>query len=289
MNFDLVFITTFINEQYINKFLYSVVDNNKTINILIVLLNQTNNKIAIENKNDRIKITEIMINRHSLSAARNIGIKFLIDNNVKFEFIQFPDDDSTYDKSYFARFRNITEKNENYLIDVYGLGTDELYLPNNLVNNTKIDSIYPHVAMSVNLLVNYETFMKVRYFDELMGVGTMYGAGEDSDYFLRCVQESGALNYTKDLWNFHPQFESKHKQLNLSVLIDKYKSYGKGVIYLHYKHKMFKRAILLCVYAILGSFYALFYKLDIKLFLARLFAFWYRSITFIALVVKRKK
>lgn len=286
MKISLVFITTFINENYIYKFLNSVLENNHDINILIVLVNQTRNRIKVEKINNRVFFHEIMVEKQSLSAARNIGVRYLLNSKIKFDYIQFPDDDSSYDGSFFNKFNDVTIKNENYLIDVFGENTTDLYIPNKKTNNSLIYSIHPQIAMSVNLLIKYDTFLEVLFFDEKMGVGTEFGAGEDSDYFLRCVQISGPFTYSKDLWNYHPKYEIKHKQLSFKVLINKYKNYGKGVIFLHYKHKLYRQAILLCIYAFIGAFYALFFKFDIKLFFARLSAFWYRSITFIMLVFK---
>lgn len=37
--------------------------------------------------------------------------------------------------------------------------------------------------MSVNLIICQSIFMQVGDFDENMGVGAIYGAAEDSDYF----------------------------------------------------------------------------------------------------------
>ena len=138
--------------------------------------------------------------------------------------------------------------------------------------------------MSVNMLINIDTLEKVGYFDEKMGAGAIYGAGEDTDYFLRCVESSGPFVYNKSLWNFHPKFESKHERLKIQELINKYKNYGRGVIYLNVKHRLYITAIELCFNALFGSFIA-FLKLDFKLALARFYAFFIRTYTFIMLIL----
>ncbi len=283
--FDLIFIATFINELTVNKLIQSISINNKHINLFLVLVNQTESLIHIDDfKSDWVFIKQIKSGRISLSAARNIGIKYVLDNEINSSYILFPDDDSSFDNHFFSQFKNLTLQNSNFLIDVFGENTKDLYVKNNLSHGKFVKDNKLQIAMSVNMLINSDTFRKVGFFDEKMGVGAKYGAGEDTDYFLRGVAISGPFGYNKLLWNYHPKFESKYENLNLKELIRKYKNYGRGVIYLYVKHKLYFMGIKSCFNALFGSFIA-FLKLDFKLSLARFYAFFIRTYTFLMLIL----
>ena len=283
--FDLIFISTFINKLTVNKLIESISINNKQINLYLLLVNQTESLINLDNfKSDWVFIKQIKTGRISLSAARNVGIKYVLENKINSSYILFPDDDSSFDNYFFSQFKNLTIQKSNFLIDVFGENTRDLFVKNNLSHGEFVKDNKLQIAMSVNMLINIPTFLKVGFFDEKMGVGAKYGAGEDTDYFLRCVAVSGPFVYNKSLWNYHPKFESKHENLNLKEIIRKYKNYGRGVIYLYVKHKLYFMGIKSCFNALFGSFIA-FLKLDYKLGLARFYAFFNRTYTFIMLII----
>lgn len=48
-------------------------------------------------------------------------------------------------------------------------------------------------AMSVNMIIQYDHFIEIGFFDERMGVGAKYGAGEDGDFFLESVNDLDLL------------------------------------------------------------------------------------------------
>lgn len=284
--FDIIFISTFINHLYINKLIESISSSNRDVKVFLFLINQTTDLVdTIDFNSDFISIKQIMSDRISLSSARNIGLKYIIENQIKAKYVLFPDDDSTFDKHFFNDFSKIkVEEGNNFLIDVYGENSTELYIKNNLLDGELVKDNKSHIAMSVNMLINMDTIEKVGFFDEKMGVGAKYGAGEDIDYFLRCVASSGPFTYNKSLWNFHPKFESKHHNLKMRALINKYKNYGRGVVYLYVKNRLYVVAIKACFSALFGSFVA-FLNFDFKLALARFYAFFVRSNTFVMLIL----
>lgn len=285
--YNLVFISTFINQRNISNLIKSVVESNNQVKILFLIINQTLFKVLLPD-NQYIDWHEVNSERLSLSRARNLGINYLLENNISFKYIMFPDDDTTFDKDFFSNFTEVIDnKQENYLIDVFGENTKDLYFNNTKNDGDQIKTDKPKMIMSVNMLINYNTFCKVGLFDEKMGLGAEYGAGEDTDYFLRCVALSGSFIYTKKLWNYHPKYEDKHKALSLQQLAKKYSNYGRGVIFLYVKHRMYFSAFELCLSALGGALVAML-NLDFKLFIARLYAFFIRLITFIRLSMARK-
>jgi hypothetical protein len=226
-----------------------------------------------------------MSERISLSHSRNVGIKYLFDKNLNTRYVAFPDDDTTFDLNFFYNFNKIiTDNTKNYLIDVYGAGTRILYLKNNKNEGSQIAENCEKLAMSINMIINLDTIRKTGFFDEKLGIGALYGAGEDTDYFFRCVYESGAFTYTKLLWDFHPQYEKKHNEMSFKVLLKKYRNYGRGVIYMNYKHHLYVTAIKLCFSALFGSIVA-FFHFDLKLMIVRFYAFFVRIFTLVGLIL----
>ena len=275
---DLVMITTCTSDSYIANMLESVTRNNKDINVEIISILQNNVKSNVESTNNTfihyIHLNEVI----SLSKARNIALKYLFSESLSYNYIMFPDDDSSFDRDFFINFKQNIKSCS--LIDVYGTGTTTLYKSHNFKDGEILSLKNYKNAMSVNIIIDSDTQKKVGNFDENLGVGNYYGAGEDADYYIRCINAGASFYYLKSLWNFHPMDSDKNNQMSLSHLIRRYRSYGRGQIYMLLKHNL-KLEALKCVFsALFGSIIALF-KLDLKLCLARSYAFLVRLKTFL--------
>lgn len=275
---DLVMITTCTSDSYITNMLESVTRNNKDINVEIISVLQNNVKSNVESTNNTfihyIHHNEVI----SLSKARNIALKYLFSESLSYNYIMFPDDDSSFDRDFFINFKQNIKSCS--LIDVYGTGTTTLYKSHNFKDGEILSLKNYKNAMSVNIIIDSDTQKKVGNFDENLGVGNYYGAGEDADYYIRCINAGASFYYLKSLWNFHPMDSDKNNQMSLSHLIRRYRSYGRGQIYMLLKHNL-KLEALKCVFsALFGSIIALF-KIDLKLCLARSYAFLVRLKTFL--------
>ena len=283
-NYTLTFISTFIDSKLINELINSIIDNNKNNKILCLLVNQTNDNISIQN-NSFSHFIEIKTTKRSLSSARNIAIKYILENDIKFEHLMFPDDDSTFTSDFFDNYNKFVSSNQNYLIDVYCKGTSILYKYNSRNDLSKLDYHNYDMAMSVNMIISFNTFCKVKYFDELLGVGAKYGAGEDADYYIKACKESNyGFIYLKSLFNYHPSHSTKHKSMSLNNLINKYINYGNGAIFMLCKHKMYKESLIICLRALGGSFFNLL-KLEFKLSLVYFIAFFSRLYMFLKCII----
>lgn len=166
-----------------------------------------------------------------LSQARNLLI-----SNCQIEesaYYMFPDDDSTFDISFFDNFeRNVCG---NTLISVKASQDKVSYfvkMPDRRYSR-KIDY---HYAISVNMIITGKTLLQVGKFDEELGVGNYYGSGEDNDFFIRC-NAIEPFTFSNELWNYHP-LQKDNLNLPLNKLILRYKSYGRGIVYMLIKHKM---------------------------------------------------
>lgn len=286
-NYTLTFISTFIDNRLINELIKSIVDNNKKIPLLCILVNQTDHNITIPT-DSFTHFIELKTNKRSLSSARNIAIKYILENDIKFEHLMFPDDDSTFTSDFFDNYNKFVSSNQNYLIDVYCKDTSELYKNNNRNDLSKFDYQNYDMSMSVNMIISYNTFAKVKFFDELLGVGAKYGAGEDADYYIRaCKESNNDFIYLKSLFNYHPSYLSKHKSMSLNTLINKYINYGNGAIFMLCKHKMHKESLIICLRALGGSFFNLL-KLEFKLSLVYFIAFFSRFYMFFKCIIIQK-
>ena len=181
---DLIFITTFISKENINNLIDSVCEANIGLKILFVVVCQ--NGFFLEKKDrNGVEVKQLNIpSKLSLSAARNVAIKYIVERQLKSDFIMFPDDDSTFDRNFFLNYPRLA-KGENYIVDIYVTGTNHLFRKLNIRPHSLTKSNKWFVACSVNMLISFESFIKVGYFDETLGVGTHYGAGEDNDYYIR--------------------------------------------------------------------------------------------------------
>lgn len=280
MKCDLLFIATFIDLKMVEGFLSSL-QFNRCIGLQVVLVAQNNIEIDISNYQSQYNlITVLRVSEQlSLSKARNVGIEYINVNNITSDYVMFPDDDSSFSVEFFENFKALVSCNT--LIDVYCRGSKELFKPTSYKSGDILGRWQYQASMSVNMIVDRNTFSTVGCFDENMGVGATYGAGEDGDYFIRCCNASGrGFKYEKGLWNFHPKGIDKYKHMSLAQLNRRYRNYGRGVIYLLCKHDMKLAAVRCCFDALAGSLVALF-KLEFKLSCARLYAFIVRSSTLI--------
>lgn len=287
-SYNLVFISTFINRNNIDKLIGTVLESNHDLSIFFIIVNQTKTKLVLHSS-PLIDFYQINTERLSLSKARNVGINYLLKNSIHFKHIMFPDDDTSFSDIFFSKYKEYIKDEENYLIDVYCFGTDKLFKPNNFKNGDVLLRENHSSVMSVNMIINYRTFYLVGLFDERMGAGAKYGSGEDGDYYIRaCDISMHGFIYNKMIFNFHPSSENKFLKMSLYQTIKTYVNYGNGAIFVLCKHKMYFVAFKICFLAIGGALIS-FCKLDMKLFVAYSTAFFSRLIMFLKCLICFKR
>lgn len=276
-NYDLILISTCCNHEYIYELIESVRKYNNRLSACLIVVNQT---ILPIKEVENTSFTEIVLLEHgqkvNTSIARNIGIDYVLNNGLKSYFVAFPDDDSSYDAIFFERLHSLIGEKayHNLVTDVYCTGTTKLFRKITLNDGALLNKSNFNIVGAVNIVVNFETFEKVGYFDVRFGVNAKYGAGEDGDYFIRAVQLK-PFYYSNKLYSLHPSGESKYKRFSFQQKRERLRGYGKGVIALLCKHKMYGHAFILVVRA-LGGVVKYLFKLQFLVAYAYFEAFFVR-------------
>ncbi len=253
--FELILISTCCNHNHIYNLINSVVSSNVELSTCLLIVNQHNIILQIP---VGLSISNIIVIEHNKmensSVARNIGISYILKQGIEAKFIAFPDDDSSYDNFFFEGIKDKIVKGDNYNIitDVYCTGTNNLFRKIKYQNNALLSKYDYNIVGAVNLVLNFQTFISVGYFDSRYGINAKYGAGEDGDYFIRATKFY-PFYYNKELYSYHPSNETKYLSFTFKQLRKRLSTYGCGVIALLSKHRMYKQAFIVLIRAILGS------------------------------------
>lgn len=277
--YQLVLIVTCINDTYIKNMINSVLENNHTIKTLILFINQSEQIYEFKSiKNERVEIRQIKSNKISSSKARNVGVQYILDNDIQFFHIMFPDDDSTYSDVFFKQYTRTIESDSNYLIDIYCLDSEILYKRINHLDGDVLSRKNYESVMSVNMIINFKTFLLVGLLDERLGAGAKYGGGEDVDYFIRsCDHSKNGFLYKKNIFCYHPSPQDRYSKMSFDKIISRFINYGNGTVFMLCKHNLHSKALLVCFRAVGGAFKSLI-KFDLKVFIAFSIAFFSRII-----------
>ena len=283
--FDILFVTTFIRPDTVNILLNSIITYNQTVYVGMVIVAQNNLPFETSHYvSKHLTLFPITIpNQVNSSRARNIGIEYIHQHDLQSTFVMFPDDDTSFDTVFF---RTLPELNPNfcYALDVRNSDTEGFRLK---IPSSRLGSEGWKVIGATNMLLSYKVFSYTGLFDEVMGVGAQYGAGEDGDYYLRSLAHTEKYHYVEKLYNYHPSGEKRYQELSLSSLICRFHHYGRGVIYMLCKHKKYGQAIILIFKALAGSLLRLF-QLNFKMSFVYFIAFYSRFSLFCCILLRRK-
>ena len=253
--YDFVMIVPFMKTLTVNDLIDSLLESNKRYSILLILVDMSLENGELAQSTDLLEIKRIRLcNRESSSRSRNIGIEYVLKHEIPFEYLLFPDDDTTFDSSFFDLFGKVIRGNT--ILNVLCRGSKEPYSSYKIKDGALLRKRDVLFVGCVRLVLSKETFYKVGYFDEQLGIGAKYGAGEDGDYFLRAL-ESDPFYYTEKVYNFHPTPSLKYKKMKFKELISRFNNYGKGLVYMLCKHRLYKESCIVCLRAIAGGGVAL--------------------------------
>lgn len=163
-----------------------------------------------------------------LSRARNVGISYCSG-----DIVAFPDDDCWYPPELISKIISTIKTCEQ--IDVFTCqAVDESYRTlsrqskQDVYEILKPDVIGKGIAISFCLFFRKSVVDKVGQFDEEIGVGadTPYGAGEESDYLYRALDNGFRVFHFPEFKIFHPR-----KSSGKGLVLSRAAGYGFGIGY----------------------------------------------------------
>lgn len=190
---------------------------------LIVVDQNDNSKVKeiVDKYIDKLDIKYIKSSKKGLSYNRNVGI----DNAVG-QIIGFPDDDCVYENDTLEKVINFFNKNKDYKI--YSCKT----MDSNKVDAFKkmydgtcdiTSSNVLDTITSITFFIDFEGKDYTR-FDEKLGVGGKFGAGEEIDYVLNLLSLGFKGKYFGNDIIYHPA--KKHSKSKEKYQKDY--NYGRG-------------------------------------------------------------
>lgn len=205
------------------------------------LLNQSFNEFEIiiidQSDNDETKqlVSEIDDSRilykrvgfRGLSKARNAALKISTG-----DYFCLIDDDAFYHKDYLKRIcKHLNDNKEKSIITGYMWDAVENkpFLNYTVLGKNKVLSVREVLKYCPSPCLSFpvELINDIGLFDERLGVGAIFGAGEETDYLLRAMNSGYRVIYYRDVENRHPH-EKVEKSLN-SVSSVKIASYMEGI------------------------------------------------------------
>lgn len=170
-------------------------------------------------------VSRIKAPRRGHAAANNVGLKF-----VTGEIIAFVDDDCWYPQGLLEQLaQRFASHPEWAAITGREASSDAGF------TNQRFDTEAGDVTMG-NIWRRHVSFtmffrrteLRELYFDENIGIGagTIWGAGEETDYLIRFIQKGNRVYYDPSLVVYHPDWAM---QPHTAASIKKAHSYGMGM------------------------------------------------------------
>ncbi len=154
-----------------------------------------------------LDIHHVRLEPPSLSAARNLGISL-----ARHEILAFPDDDCWYETNVIENVRNrfVAEPQLGGVVarweeQAKGLGREDLSGQLSLHAWRRFRG---GEASSIALFFRRELFEALGGFDERLGVGRWYGAGEETDFLLRALTFGARFDHAPEA-RVHHRFSTK--------------------------------------------------------------------------------
>lgn len=182
----------------------------------------------------------IIEHRHSsargLSLARNLGLQ-----GARGDVIGFPDDDCWYEPDTVAQILGKFEKYtsldglvghwaEQAAANAPGLRTTHLLRWENWCQFRGGD------ASSITLFFRRPVLEQVSGFDERLGVGRWYGAGEETDLVLRLLRQGATLRHEPSVVVHHLFQPTDSRPQTIQNASHRSRSRGTGALYM--KHRL---------------------------------------------------
>lgn len=206
MKFSII-LATLNRSEIVKKSIMSIL-NQTYKNYEIIIIDQSTNddtKVNISKliNNKKNNISYYKVDFTGLSKARNFGIKKSTGN-----YICLMDDDAEYRVDFLDKAFKILKKYKYDIISglIIEKETKRTFCP--IMENKEKEIInYKNINLcsSASLVINKSTIInKVGMFDEMLGAGAYFGAGEEIDLLIRSLNLNYKIYYDKELVVYHP-------------------------------------------------------------------------------------
>lgn len=139
-----------------------------------------------------------------LSRARNVGLR-----QITGDLVVFPDDDCWYPDDLLRQVVEVFDQHKT-LDGVTGRSADEIgrISQGNFPSKMQwvdLESVW-HCGISYTIFLRRATVERVGAFDESLGIGagTPWGAGEETDFLVRALQDGAVMLYDPAVTVHHP-------------------------------------------------------------------------------------
>ncbi len=168
----------------------------------------------------------------NLAAARNAGIRA-----ARGRWVGFPDDDCWYDPRLLERLAaRFSRPDRPHGIVVRWVEQDEQPLSASVLSWERSRAFRDIPVSSITLFCTGALCEQIGGFDDRLGVGQWFGAGEETDFVLRALQAGAFMTY-EPLGKVHHAVDKRQAiatpQMRLAV---RHRARGTGALYA--KHRL---------------------------------------------------
>jgi glycosyltransferase involved in cell wall biosynthesis len=176
---------------------------------------------------DGISIQHERMEVTNLSAARNRGIDI-----ARYEVVGFPDDDCWYEPDVIAQVKREFEASTD-VDGVVGCWIERGDVGCGAGRQLSLEGwrqFRDGYASSITLFFRRRLFDRIGGFDERLGVGSWFGAAEETDFILRALEEGAVIRRTGTVRVHHP-FPAPSLRLAAACESARRRARGTGAIY----------------------------------------------------------
>jgi glycosyltransferase involved in cell wall biosynthesis len=198
-------------------------------NFEIIIIDQSNNNDTevIKNEFPELRIYYFKVEFKGLSKARNFGL-----NRASGKYFCLIDDDASYNSEYLKIAYDFICENGICVLSGYMWNPiTNTTLPEYFKTKTKSSlSVRKIIRMcpSPALIFPMELCRKGKHFDEKLGVGSYFGACEETDLFLEALDTGYRGYYIKELKIEHPVIMHSFEIENVTA-IKRVENYARGL------------------------------------------------------------
>lgn len=202
--------------------------------------------VADQNKDDRVAPllrplaeagllgTHLRLDRPNLSFARNAGLAV-----ARGRFVAFPDDDCWYDPDTLARGRLRLDGPPalDGLAARWYEAAPEPGDEHEIITRDAMRRFRGGNVASITLFLSTDAVRRAGGFDERIGVGRWYGAGEETDLVLALVAQGSRIAHAPEVVVHHSVDDAPSAE-HFSTLVRRTRLRARGAGALYAKHKL---------------------------------------------------